>query len=570
MAKQVASMPKRTPIALTAKIGTARLLLLAPLAFLGLFFLYPLVSILARSLGGEAWLGLGAFRSVLGDSYYLGRIWFSTWQALLSTLLTLALGLPAAFLFARYEFRGKSLLKALSTVPFVMPTVVVAIGFVALLGPQGVLNDILMRLLGLDSPPIRIVNTLTITLMAHAFYNYAIVVRIVSAFWANIDPYLEETARVLGAGRWRTFYHVTLPLLAPAVVSSALLAFAFSFTSFGVVLILGGSQFATVEVAIYELTAKLFRLPLAGALAVVQIVFTYLFLLMYTAFQERGAVRLSLKPRAATVRRKLRLGEKVFIAAMAVYLLVLLSPLIALVVRAVSAADGYTPAHVANLFSDQRDSYFYLSPLLVIWNSLRAALATVAVSLVMGTIVAYFLARPGRRGKSVTDALFMLPLGVSAVTLGFGYVITLNRPPLDLRGTWVILVIAHSLVAYPFVIRSVLPVLRGMDPKLREAATVLGASPARVFLSIDVPIVAPALVVGATFAFAVSMGEFGATLLLVRPEHTTMPVAIFRFLGLPGAANLARALAMSSLLMVVVAAGFIAIERFRYRGAGAF
>ena len=570
MAKQVASMPKRTPIALTARIGTARLLLLAPLAFLGLFFLYPLVSILARSLGGEAWLGLGAFRSVLGDSYYLGRIWFSTWQALLSTLLTLALGLPAAFLFARYEFRGKSLLKALSTVPFVMPTVVVAIGFVALLGPQGVLNDILMRLLGLDSPPIRIANTLTIILMAHAFYNYAIVVRIISAFWANLDPYLEETARVLGAGRWRTFYHVTLPLLAPAVVSSALLAFAFSFTSFGVVLILGGSQFATVEVAIYELTAKLFRLPLAGALAIVQIVFTYLFLLMYTAFQERGAVRLSLKPRAATVRRKLRLGEKVFIAAMVVYLLVLLSPLIALVVRAISAADGYTPAHVANLFSDQRDSYFYLSPLLVIWNSLRAALATVAVSLVMGTIVAYFLARPGRRGKSVTDALFMLPLGVSAVTLGFGYVITLNRPPLDLRGTWVILVIAHSLVAYPFVIRSVLPVLRGMDPKLREAATVLGASPARVFLSIDVPIVAPALVVGATFAFAVSMGEFGATLLLVRPEHTTMPVAIFRFLGLPGAANLARALAMSSLLMVVVAAGFIAIERFRYRGAGAF
>ena len=112
--------------------------------------------------------------------------------------------------------------------------------------------------------------------------------------------------------------------------------------------------------------------------------------------------------------------------------------------------------------------------------------------------------------------------------------------------------------------------LRGMNPNLREAAAVLGASPAKVFLFVDLPIIAPALLVGATFAFAVSMGEFGASLLLVRPEFTTMPVAIFRFLGLPGAANLGKALAMSSLLMVVVALGFVAIERFRYKGMGAF
>ena len=164
----------------------------------------------------------------------------------------------------------------------------------------------------------------------------------------------------------------------------------------------------------------------------------------------------------------------------------------------------------------------------------------------------------------------MLPLGVSAVTLGFGYIIALSRPPVDIRGSWIILVIAHSLVAYPFVIRSLLPVLQGFVPNLREAASLLGATPARVFFLIDLPIIAPALLVGATFAFAVSMGEFGASLLLVRPEFMTIPVAIFRFLGLPGAANLGNALTMSSLLMAVVAAGFIAIERFRYKGVGSF
>ena len=553
-----------------AALRIGRLLLLAPLAYLGLFFVYPLVAILGRSLGGEDGFGLAPFVSILGDSYYLGRIWFTTWQALVSTLLTLVVGLPAAYLFAKYEFPGKTLLKALATVPFVMPTIVVAMGFVALLGPQGAINSILVALFDLDAPPIRITNTLTIIFMAHAFYNYAIVVRMVSGLWANLDPSLEETAKMLGAGRVRTFYHVTLPLLLPAITSAALLAFAFSFTSFGVVLILGGSQFATMEVAIYELTAKLFRLPLAGALSVVQLVFTYLFLLLYVRLQERSAVHIDLKPRVATVRRRMGIGDKVFVVATVALLLAILAPLIALVERALSSGDEYTPSHVANLFSNERGSYFYLSPLMVMWNSLRFAMATVAISLVVGTIVAYFLARRGRRGKSVADALFMLPLGVSAVTLGFGFIVALNRPPIDLRGSWVILVIAHSLVAYPFVIRSLLPVLRAMPPSLREAAAVMGASPARAFVLIDLPIIAPALLVGATFAFAISMGEFGASLLLVRPEFTTMPVAIFRFLGQPGNVNLGDALAMSSLLMAVVALGFVAIERFRYRGVGAF
>ena len=547
-----------------------RYLLVLPLGYLALFFVYPLLAILYRSLVDDGGFSLGPFISVLGDSYYLGRIWFTTWQAVVSTLLSLAIGLPVAFLFARFEFPGKTVLKAVSTVPFVMPTIVVAMGFVALLGPRGILNTVTMDLFGLDSPPIRVSNSLTIILMAHAFYNYAIVVRIVSALWGNLDPDLEETAKVLGAGRWRTFYHVTLPLLLPAVASAALLAFAFSFTSFGVVLVLGGPQFATLEVAIYELTAKLFRLPLAGALAVVQLVFTYLFLLLYARLQVRMAVRVGLRPHEDTAQRTLHRSQRLFIAGMVLLLLVVLSPLIALVVRTLYSGDTYTPEHVANLFSNQRGSFFYLSPLKVMWNSLRFALATVAISLVVGTIVAYFLARSGRRRSGFFDALFMMPLGVAAVTLGFGYIITMNRGVLDLRGSWVILVIAHSLIAYPFVIRSILPVLRGMNPNLREAATVLGASPLNVFLHVDLPIVGRGMLVGATFAFAVSMGEFGASLLLVRPEYTTMPVAIFQFLGRPGDANLGQALAMSSLLMAVVAVGFIAIERFRYRGVGAF
>lgn len=547
-----------------------RLLLLIPLAYLAIFFLYPLFSILERSLGGESGYGLDPFRVLLNDSYYLGRIWFTIWQAVVSTLLTLVVGLPAAFLFARYEFPGKSLLKAVSTLPFVMPTIVVAMGFTALFGSQGIVNSALMTVFSLDDPPVRITNTLTIIFMAHAFYNYAIIVRIVSALWSNLDPNLEHSAKVLGAGPIRTFYHVTLPLLLPAIISASLLAFAFSFTSFGVVLILGGPQFSTLEVSIYELTAKLFRLPLAGALAVIQLAFTYLFLLLYSRFQEQSVVPVNLLPQEATSRRAKSWRDKVFVLGMVLVLLTLLSPLIALVVRWITLDGGFGTTQMANLFSDERGSYFHLSPVTIIWNSLRFALMTVVISLVIGTIISYFISNSKRHWRTIADALVMLPLGVSAVTLGFGYIIALGRPPLDIRGSWIILVIAHSLVAYPFVIRSLMPVLKGMNPNLKEAAAVLGATPARVFLLVELPLIAPALLVGATFAFAISMGEFGASLILVRSEFTTMPVAIFRFLGLPGEANLGMALGMSCLLMAVVALGFVAIERFRYKGVGGF
>ena len=548
---------------------TARLALLAPLAYLAVFFLYPLGAIFERAfIQGEG--GLSAFGTLLGDSYYLGRIWFTTWQAAASTALTLVVGLPMAYLFARHDFPGKSVLKAVSTVPFIMPTIVVAMGFVALLGREGLLNTLLTTLFGFDEPPVRIANSIWIILLAHAFYNYAIFVRIVSAFWSNVAPQLEESAAMLGAGRVRTFWHVTLPVLLPAIASSAALTFAFCFTSFGVVLVLGGPQFATLEVAVYELTAKLLRLEMASALAIIQMVFTYLFLLVYTRLQQGTAAPLNLAPQDATARKPKRLGDGVLVIAMVALLLVVLSPLWALVERALSGADGYTLRHFGSLLENVRGDIFYLPLPNIIGNSLRFAVVTTAIALSIGAAAAYFISRPGRRGASVADALLMMPLGVSAVIMGFGFLVAFNRDPIDLRATATILVIAHTLVAYPFVIRSVLPAMRGMPQQLREAASVMGATPVRAFWHVELPILTPALIVGATFAFAVSMGEFGASLLLVRPESTTMPVAVYRMLSQPGAENLGRALAMSTVLMLVVAAVFAAIERFRYRNAGGF
>jgi thiamine transport system permease protein len=251
--------------------------------------------------------------------------------------------------------------------------------------------------------------------------------------------------------------------------------------------------------------------------------------------------------------------------------MVVVSPLVALMVRSLLSLDsGFSTAGYEGIFSNERNSLFFVSPLTAIRNSIGFGIVTMTLAVPLGTVAAFALQGRGSWWRSPLDALYMLPLGVSAVTLGLGYLVGYRFGGLDLRTTWVPIVLAHSLVAYPFVLRVVLSSLRAMRPQLGEAARVLGAGRLRAIFALELPILSPALLVGAVFAFAVSLGEFGATLLLNRPEYTTMPVAIFRYLGRPGSQNLAEALAMSSLLVVIAALGFLLIERARYRGWGEF
>jgi thiamine transport system permease protein len=549
----------------------AGLIYLVPLTFLALFFFYPLVKIFALSLAPQGRLDLSPFRTLCTDLYYLRVLGFTTGQALLSTLLTLLAGMPAAYVFARYDFRGKSLLRSLTTLPFVLPTMVVAAAFTALFGPNGYLNTWLMAILRLDAAPLRLQQTLALVLIAHVFYNTAIIVRMVGSFWANLDPRIEEASRVLGAGRWRTFREVTLPILLPSIIAASLLVFLFCFTSFGVILVLGGPRWTTLEVEVYYQAVPFFNLPLAAALSIVQMIFTFAIMAAYTRLQARVAVPLHLHPTEATQRHPASLQAQLIVwSSLGGLLLLLLAPLLALVDRSFSLEGAYTLRYYKALFTNPSQSYFYVPPAEAIRNSLLVAGATVLLSVIIGLVSAYLLSGPSSLWRAFLDPLFMLPLGTSAVTLGFGYIVALDRPPLNLRASPLLLPLAHTLVAFPFVVRSLLPVLRSMHPHWREAARVLGASPPRVIQEIDLPIVARALLVGAVFAFTVSIGEFGATLLIARPNFPTMPIVIYRLLGAQGALNQGQGLAMSTLLMIVCVVGFILIERFRVGEIGEF
>jgi len=581
------------------------LLWLLPLAFLAAFYFYPLGSILELSFSrAEGGILAGLWNSINSPTVR-NALGFTFKQAFASTLLTLLVGLPGAYLFGRHTFRGKKILRALTGVPFVMPTLVVAAGFYALLGPNGWVNATLMQVFQLDAPPIQFVNTFAAILTAHVFYNTTIVLRLVGDYWSRLDPRLESAARTLGANRWQALKEISLPLITPAIAAAALLVFIFDFTSFGVILILGGPQFSTLEVEIYYQTISLFNLPLAATLSLLQVGFTLILTVAYTRITAGLSQPVNLSSKKTTqspiISRRGKVIAGTFILALLVFLI---SPLAALAGRSITplgAGEGtgsiftlafyqalalnpqqslfYVPPTTALgvsfgyglLALNPQQSLFYVPPTTALGVSFGYGLITVILALVLGLPAAWALAKKNLTVLDrILDPVLMLPLGTSAVTLGLGFLVALDQPPLDLRASPLLVPIAHTLVAFPFVVRSLTPALQSIQPNLRQAASVLGASPWQIFRLIDLPLIGRAALVAASFAFTISLGEFGASSLIVRPEYPTVPIVIYRLLSRPGALNYGQAMALSTILMGATLVGMLLMEHFRLGEVGEF
>jgi thiamine transport system permease protein len=546
------------------------LLWLLPLSFLAVFFFFPFSRILAFSINAET---LGSANLQLAFHVLL----FTFYQAILSTILTLIIGLPAAYLFARFDFRGKMLLRALTAVPFMLPTVVVAAGFNALLGPRGWVNLSLMRTLGLASQPIQFVGTLGAILLAHVFYNTTIVIRIAGNALSRLDQKLEQAARSLGANSLRLWWNVNLPLLRPSLLAATLLVFLFDFTSFGVILLLGGPSFATLEVQIYVQALQMLNLPLAALLAFIQLLCTLAFAILYARVSSRSTVQTAPRSAESNLRTPKPLLERLFVSCMVLLLFTFfVLPMLALPLRSVSRLDadrgqrgpvptGLTDAYYTELFINRQSSIFYVPPVQAAVNSLGYASATVMLSLLMGFPAAWALAKPGRLEK-ILDPILIIPLGSSAVTLGLGFILAFSR---WLIYPWMV-PLAHTLVALPFVIRALQPAINSIPDRLRQAAGSLGASPLRVWQTVDWPILRRATLSAAIFAFTISLGEFGATAVISRPDYPTIPIAIYRFLSQPGGSNYGQAMAMATILMALTTVGILLIEKLRLPGAGEF
>ncbi len=526
-----------------------------PLAALVAFFLYPVGGMMARGFWPEGSFAPGQVVEVLGRPRVHRVLWFTLWSAASATAIAVVVGVPVAFVLHRLEFWGRDLLRALVVVPFVLPTVVVGVAFRQLIATSGPLGA-----LGLDGTSAAIVAALV-------FFNISVVVRTVGAFWEALDPRREEAAAALGATPAQVLRTVTLPALLPGIVSAASVVFLFCATAFGVVLTMGGLRYANVETEIYLLTTQELDLTGAAALSVLQLL-VITGLLALSARVRRAGAPVERTGRRVTRPRRAHLPVLLWTGLVVVFLM---APLVSLVAASLRRGETWGLDNYRALGTTGDRNALLVPAIDGLANSLRVALVASLLALALGSLVAFLVSRP-RKGRlsGLFDGLFMLPLGVSAVTVGFGFLITLDRPPLDLRSSALLIPIAQAMVALPLVVRTVGPVLGSIDDRQRQAAASLGAGPLRVLLTVDLPVAWRALLAAAGFAFAVSLGEFGATSFLARDDRPTLPVVIYRLIGRPGAENFGMAMAASVVLAGTAALVMYGVQRLRVGSLGAF
>ncbi|AZR01484.1 iron ABC transporter permease [Trueperella pyogenes] len=529
-----------------AALGWAALVV--PVVFLALFFLWPV----GRMLG----LGLdaAAFAEVLGRLRTWRIVGQTLGMALAATVFSVLLGVPGAYVLYRLRIPGRRVLRAFATAPFALPTVVVGVAFRALFDHSGPLG-----FLGLDQSTAAVI-------CAMVFFNYAVVVRTVGSMWVGLAD-VTDAARTLGAGPARAFFTVTLPQLGPAIAAGGGLVFLFCSTSFGIVQTLGRPGYGTLESEIFIQTTAYLDLSHAAVLSVLQLLIVVVALsasAILSARTERALGVVAQRP------KRLTRASIPALVTTAVTLVFLAAPLVALVAGSLRARGEWSLHNYRVLARPGAGFSAGTSVVDALDHSIRIALDAAVIALVVGVILAFALSRRpqghlARIGQRLLDGVVLLPLGISAVTVGFGFLITWGR--LADVPTGVIVPLAQAVVALPLVVRSLVPILRAIDPRMREAAATLGASPARVLATIDLPIMARGLGIAFGFAFAISLGEFGATAFLASPDYQTLPVLVSKLLGRPGVDNYGMALAGSVILAVLTGVIMFVTDLLRPRAA---
>ena len=508
---------------------------LPPLAFLLVFYVWPFGTLVWRG------LSLRAIVDTLGRSATWRVLWFTTWQAVASTALVLTLGLAPTWAISRFRFPGRRALMSLLTAVFVLPTVVVGAAFVALL--PDALDRSIWAILG-----------------AHVVFNLAVIVRTVGAVWEQLPPDLDHAAATLGASPWRVFRHVTLPLLRPSMAAAGAIVFLFTFTSFGVIRVLGTPGTTTIEVEVWRRTTQLGDIGGAAVLSLLQLGVLASLVVWSARSQRRYTRMIGLQGSTERLRPMGRQRWMVAISVGAASIAVT-TPLLALLERSLRADGSYTLAAWRSLGDDEIRPGLRLGidPLGALRNSATTALWATVFAIAIGAMAVVAITALGRSGK-LLDTGLMLPLGTSAVTIGFGMLITFDTDPVDWRASWWLVPVGHALVAVPFVVRSALGVVRSIHPDLRAAAATLGAPPVRAWASTTLPFLRRPLATGAGLAAAISLGEFGATSFLSRSGSDTLPIAIERLLGRTGRLFQAQAFALSTILAAATIAIVLLVD----------
>ena len=521
---------------------TKKLLWAIPLTFVAVLFYWPIAKIASLGFSGD-WL------ATLSEPKTLEVIWFTLWQAAVSTFVTLVIAIPGAYLLYRKSFPGQGLVKALITVPFVLPSIVVAVGFTVFRNVHDFWIDLGLTFL---SDPVYWI------IAAHVFVNYSIAVRTIGGVWATMDSETEEAAELDGSGRLRTLLAVSLPQLRPAIFSAAALVFLFSATSFGIVLVLGGGQVETIETAIYFSATQFLDLEAAAALVLIQTLITAAAFLVGSSL-AKGTVGLeqvfesSPRPRVDLRDLPATLLTAVIVAGL------LLMPMLLVLVEAFKVGDGFGLQNFLNLSTRGARDLLNISVLDAASNSIRNMVVAAVIAFGLGTLISWLLVRTKQK---LLDLLFLFPLGLSSVVLGFGFLVSFDADWFPLRSSWLIVPLAQALIALPMVIRLVYPALVSIGKEPIEQAGLDGASSFQIWRFVESGMIKGVLLTAFGYAAIISVGEFGASSFLAYGSEGTIPTLLFRLIARPGEQNYGMAMAVSAILIVFVWLVMLLLSRY--------
>ena len=515
---------------------------LLPISFLALLFFLPIFQILKEA----STHSFSPVREIIGSGRFWSITWFTVWQALLSTIFSITFAFPAIYLFAKYEFKGKRILRSLVTIPFVLPTVVVGSAFTAV-----------FTRFNIDEGWINLRHTVWAILIAHTFFNASIAIRIISTYWEGLNNNPENQSRILGTGRLHTFFKITLPRLNPALFSAATTIFLFCVTSFGVILILGGPKNSTIETEIWRQAIWRGDISAASAFAVIQLVFVIL--LSWTLINAEKNTSSSEDLSRARKKKPSRRTLAFHFA----YLFCLFGlPILILLERSLSANSSGLFGFFTGLA--KRTNVIPITPLASLWNSLQFALLAALIAVIVGLAASTVIVHGSKKLSTFLNVSTAIPLGVSAVTIGFGIFLSFTGPLTNLRSSQLMIPALHALLGVPFVVRSVVPSMRRIPMLLYENSQLLGANPVKSWFNIDFKLSLRSLLVGGGFSFAISLGEFGATSFLPRnPDTLTAPLVIYRLLSTPGQELRGQAMALSVILASITSISIFLVERLR-------
>jgi len=511
-----------------------------PLVFIAVLFYWPLTKIIGLGLSAD-WL------EIYLEFGTLNAIWFTLWQAAVSTAIALVIGIPGAYVLYRKKFFGQRFIRALITVPLVLPTIVVAIVFSSFRAEHQIYEQI-----GLE---FFFENSVYWIIAAHVFVNYSLIVRTVGGVWATMDNETEEAAADAGAGRLRTLLQITLPQLKPALVSAAALTFLFCSSSYGIILILGDGLVTSIETEIAVASLQFLDLNKAAALALLQTAITVLAFAVSEKIAKHPIgieqVDESTDKPAVDKRDWLALA----ITGLAVVGLVLI-PLLTVLFKAFTVDGGPSLENFINLAGRGERELLNISVGQATMNTLRNVFISASVAVVLGTLISYLLSRSlrsrrARLSNRVFDLLFLIPIGISSVVLGFGYLVTFGDGPLPLRSSWLVIPVVQSLMALPLVVRIIYPALISIGSDHREAAALAGANSRQTWWSIEVGIIRNVIFTAIGFALIAGIGEFGAASLLAYGDQATLPTVLYALISRPGGQNFGMAMAVCAILIVL-------------------